>query len=87
MGISTAAIGNSHVPVAPLDDGTAPQPGRAAYAARSSASTAARSRGWSAWTLATDGSNLSSYDHAAKRLELLLTCPVCETEKVIHSLA
>ena len=22
-----------------------------------------------------------------KRLELLLTCPVCETEKVIHSLA
>ena len=32
-------------PVAPLDDGTAPQPGRAAYAARSSASTAAPSRG------------------------------------------
>jgi ribosomal protein L44E len=29
----------------------------------------------------------SRYDHAAKRLELLLTCPVCETEKVIHSLA
>ena len=30
---------------------------------------------------------ISRYDHAAKRLELLLTCPVCETEKVIHSLA
>ena len=30
---------------------------------------------------------VSRYDHAAKRLELLLTCPVCETEKVIHSLA
>jgi hypothetical protein len=29
----------------------------------------------------------SRYDHAAKRLELLLICPVCETEKVIHSLA
>jgi ribosomal protein L44E len=29
----------------------------------------------------------SRYDHAAKRLELLLTCPVCKTEKVIHSLA
>jgi hypothetical protein len=29
----------------------------------------------------------SRYDHAAKWLELLLTCPVCETEKVIHSLA
>jgi ribosomal protein L44E len=29
---------------------------------------------------------VSRYDHAAKRLELLLTCPVCETEKVIHSL-
>ena len=28
----------------------------------------------------------SRYDHAAKRLELLLTCPVCKTEKVIHSL-
>ncbi len=27
------------------------------------------------------------YDHAAKRLELLLTCSVCKTEKVIHSLA
>jgi ribosomal protein L44E len=30
---------------------------------------------------------VSRYDHAAKRLELLLTCPVCETEKMIHSLA
>jgi hypothetical protein len=30
---------------------------------------------------------VSRYDHHAKRLELLLTCPVCETEKVIHSLA
>ena len=30
---------------------------------------------------------ISRYDHAAKRLELLLGCPVCETEKVIHSLA
>jgi hypothetical protein len=30
---------------------------------------------------------VSRYDHAAKRLELLLTCPVCETEKVIHRLA
>jgi ribosomal protein L44E len=30
---------------------------------------------------------VSRYDHAAKRLELLLTCPDCETEKVIHSLA
>jgi hypothetical protein len=30
---------------------------------------------------------VSRYDHAAKRLELLLTCPVCETEKLIHSLA
>ena len=30
---------------------------------------------------------VSRYDHAAKRLELLLTCPVCKTEKVIHSLA
>jgi len=30
---------------------------------------------------------ISRYDHAAKRLELLLTCPVCETEKLIHSLA
>jgi len=29
---------------------------------------------------------VSRYDHGAKRLELLLTCPVCETEKVIHSL-
>ena len=29
---------------------------------------------------------VSRYDHAAKRLELLLTCPVCETDKVIHSL-
>jgi ribosomal protein L44E len=29
----------------------------------------------------------SRYDHAAKRLELLLTCPVCRIEKVIHSLA
>jgi hypothetical protein len=29
----------------------------------------------------------SRYDHAAKRLELLLSCPVCKTEKVIHSLA
>ena len=29
---------------------------------------------------------VSRYDHAAKRLELLLTCPVCETEKVMHSL-
>ena len=29
---------------------------------------------------------VSRYDHAAKRLELLLTCPVCETEKMIHSL-
>jgi ribosomal protein L44E len=29
----------------------------------------------------------SRYDHPAKRLELLLTCPVCKTEKVIHSLA
>jgi ribosomal protein L44E len=29
----------------------------------------------------------SRYDHAAKRLELLLTCPVCKIEKVIHSLA
>ena len=48
-------------PVAPLDDGTAPQSGRAACAARSSVSTAAPSRGWSAWTLATDGSNLGSY--------------------------
>ena len=28
----------------------------------------------------------SRYDHAAKRLELLLTCPVCKTEKVVHSL-
>jgi hypothetical protein len=30
---------------------------------------------------------VSRYDHSAKRLELLLTCPVCETEKVIHTLA
>ncbi len=30
---------------------------------------------------------VSRYDHTAKRLELLLTCPVCQTEKVIHSLA
>jgi ribosomal protein L44E len=30
---------------------------------------------------------VSRYDYAAKRLELLLTCPVCETEKVLHSLA
>ena len=30
---------------------------------------------------------LSRYDHAAKRLELLLTCSLCETEKVIHRLA
>jgi hypothetical protein len=30
---------------------------------------------------------VSRYDHAAKRLELLLTCPVCETETLIHSLA
>ena len=30
---------------------------------------------------------VSRYDHTAKRLELLLTCPICETEKVIHSLA
>jgi hypothetical protein len=30
---------------------------------------------------------VSRYDRDAKRLELLLTCPVCETEKVIHSLA
>ena len=30
---------------------------------------------------------VSRYDRAAKRLELLLTCPICETEKVIHSLA
>ena len=29
----------------------------------------------------------SRYEQAAKRLELLLTCPVCKTEKVIHSLA
>jgi ribosomal protein L44E len=29
----------------------------------------------------------SRYDQGAKRLELLLTCPVCKTEKVIHSLA
>jgi hypothetical protein len=29
----------------------------------------------------------SRYDHAAKRLDLLLTCRVCKTEKVIHSLA
>jgi len=29
----------------------------------------------------------SRYDQAAQRLELLLTCPVCKTEKVIHSLA
>ncbi len=29
----------------------------------------------------------AGFDHAAKRLELLLTRPVCETEKVIHSLA
>jgi ribosomal protein L44E len=29
---------------------------------------------------------VSRYDHAAKRLELLLTCPVCETEKVMYSL-
>ena len=29
----------------------------------------------------------SRYDYAAKRLELLLTCPVCKIEKVIHSLA
>jgi len=28
----------------------------------------------------------SRYDHAAKRLELLLTCPVCKTGQVIHSL-
>src|ERR687895_183515 len=27
----------------------------------------------------------SRYDHAAKRLELLLTCPVCKIEKVIHT--
>jgi hypothetical protein len=31
--------------------------------------------------------HVSRYDHAAKRLELLLTCPVCDTETVIHSLA
>jgi ribosomal protein L44E len=30
---------------------------------------------------------VSRYDHTAKRLELLLTCSVCETEKLIHSLA
>jgi len=30
---------------------------------------------------------VSRYDHAAKQLELLLTCPVCETETLIHSLA
>jgi ribosomal protein L44E len=28
----------------------------------------------------------SRYDQAAKRLELLLTCPVCKTEKLVHSL-
>src|SRR3954453_19130198 len=27
----------------------------------------------------------SRYDHAAKRLELLLICQVCKTEQVIHS--
>lgn len=26
------------------------------------------------------------YDRAAKRLDFLLVCPVCETEKLIHSL-
>ena len=31
--------------------------------------------------------SVSRYDHAAKRLELLLTCSVCQTEKLIHSLA
>jgi ribosomal protein L44E len=30
---------------------------------------------------------VSRYDHAAKRLELLLICPICEIEKVIHRLA
>ena len=29
----------------------------------------------------------SRYDHAEKRLELLLTCAVCKTERVIHSLS
>ena len=27
------------------------------------------------------------YDRAAKRLDFLLVCPVCKTEKLIHSLA
>jgi hypothetical protein len=26
------------------------------------------------------------YEHAAKRLDFFLVCPVCETEKLIHSL-
>jgi hypothetical protein len=26
------------------------------------------------------------YDRAAKRLDFVLTCPVCKTEKLIHSL-
>jgi hypothetical protein len=26
------------------------------------------------------------YDHAAKRLDFLLVCPVCKTKKLIHSL-
>jgi hypothetical protein len=29
----------------------------------------------------------SRYDHAVRRLQLLLVCPVCKTEKVIHDLA
>ena len=29
----------------------------------------------------------SRYDHTEKRLELLLTCPVFKTERVIHSLS
>jgi hypothetical protein len=29
----------------------------------------------------------SRYDHVARRLELLLICTVCKTEKVVHSLA
>jgi hypothetical protein len=28
----------------------------------------------------------SRYDRAAKRLDFLLVCPVCKTEKLIHSL-
>jgi hypothetical protein len=27
------------------------------------------------------------YDHTAQRLEFLLVCPVCATERVIHSLS